>query len=37
MKSAALNQSKVTTICPEHQNKGKPFTHDPNFINFFDI
>ena len=36
MKSAALKQNNMTTICKEHQNKGKPyiFTHDLKFINF---
>ena len=39
MKSAASKQNNMTTICQEHQNKGKPyiFTHDPKFINLFDI
>ena len=39
MKSAASKQNIMTTICEEHQNKGKPyvFTHNPKFINLFDI
>ena len=39
MKGAVSKQNNITTICQEHQNKGKPyiFTHDPKFINFFDI
>ena len=39
MKSAASKQNNMTTIFQEHQNKGKPyvFTHDPKFINLFDI
>ena len=40
MKSAASKQNNMTTICQaEHQNKGKPyiFTHDPKFINLFNI
>ena len=39
MKSAASKQNNMTTICEEHQNKGKPpiFTQDPSFINLFDI
>ena len=39
MKSAASKQNTMTTFCQEHQNKGKPyiFTHDPTFINLFDI
>ena len=29
----------MTTICQEHQNKGKPYvpTHDAKLINLFDI
>ena len=39
MKGAVSKQNNITTICQEHQNKGKPyiFTHDPKFINLFDI
>ena len=39
MKSPASKQNTMTTLCQEHQNKGKPciFTHDPKFINLFDI
>ena len=39
MKTAASKQNNMTTICQEHQNKGNPyiFTHDPKFINLFDI
>ena len=39
MKSAASKQNIMTTMCEEHQNKGKPyvFTHNPKFINLFDI
>ena len=39
MKSAASKQSNMTTICQEHQNRGKPyiFNHDSKFINLFDI
>ena len=39
MKSAASKRNNMTTICQEHPNKGKPyiFTHDPKFINLFDI
>ena len=39
MKSAASNQYDMTTICQEHQNKGKLYihTHDPKLINLFDI
>ena len=40
MKSASSKQNNMITICQEeHQNKGKPyiFTHDPKFINLFDI
>ena len=39
MKSAALKQNNMTTICQEHQNKCKPYipTHDPKLINLFDI
>ena len=39
MKSAASKQNNMTAICQEHQNKSKPyiFTHDPKFINLFDI
>ena len=40
MKSTSSKQNNITTICQqEHQNKGKPyiFTHDPKFINLFDI
>ena len=39
MKCAASKQNNITTICQEHQNKGKPyvFTQDPSSINLFDI
>ena len=39
MKNAASKQKNMPTICQEHQNEGKSniFTHDPNFINLFDI
>ena len=39
MKSAASKQSNMATMCQEHQNKGKPYilTHDPKFVNLFDI
>ena len=39
MKSASSKQNNVAKICQERQNKGKPyiFTHDPKFINLFDI
>ena len=39
LKSTASKQNNMITICLEHQNKGKPyiFTHDPKFINLFDI
>ena len=39
MKSAASKQNNMTTICQEHQNKGKPCvpTHDAKLIIFFDI
>ena len=39
MRSAASKQNTMTTLCQEHQNKGKLciFTHDPKFINLFDI
>ena len=39
MKSAASKQNNMTTICQEHQNKGKPYvpTHDAKLINLFDI
>ena len=39
MKSAASKQNNMTKICQLHQNKGEPyvFTHDPRFINLFDI
>ena len=39
MKSAASKQNNMTAVCQEHQNKGAPyiFTHDPKFINLFDI
>lgn len=39
MKSAASKQNYMAIICQEHQTKGKPyiFTHDPKFINLFDI
>ena len=39
MKGAVSKQNNITTICQEHQNKGKPyiFAHDPKFINLFDI
>ena len=39
MKSAASKQNNMTAICQVHQSKGKPyiFTHDPKFINSFEI
>ena len=39
VKSAAPKQTNMTIICQKHQNKAKPylFTHDPKFINLFDI
>ena len=39
MKSAASKQNTMITMFQEHQNKGKPyiFTHDPKFVNLFDI
>ena len=39
MKSAASKQNNMTKICQKHQSKGKPyiFTHDPKFINLFDV
>ena len=39
MKSAASKQYNMTTICQEHQDKGKLYipTHDPKLINLFDI
>ena len=39
MKSAASKQNNMKAICQVHQSKGKPyiFTHDPKFINSFEI
>ena len=39
IKSATSKQNTMTTMCQERQNKGKLyiFTHDPKFINLFDI
>ena len=39
MKGATSKQNNLRIICQEHQNKVKPyiFTHDPKFLNLFDI
>ena len=39
MKNAASKQNNTTIISRGHQKKSQPyiFTHDPKFINLFDI